>query len=92
MTKNEIETHLAENAGVTKGKAGAVLAALTDLIHVELRSGREFSLPEVGRLHVVKTAARRGQATAAMGGKAWSKPESRAVKLKVAKVLADAVA
>lgn len=92
ITKSDVVSHLAEKAGVTKGKADEVLGALTDLIHVELRSGRDFVLPEIGRLHVVKKAARHGKAPAAFGGEAWSSPEGKSVKIKVAKVLSDAVA
>lgn len=50
MTKNEITAHIASQAGVTKTAAGAMLAALTDLIHVELRGGRDISIPDVGAL------------------------------------------
>lgn len=90
MTKNELVAHLAEKADVTKGKAGAVLQALSDLIQVELRSGRDVVIPDVGRLHVRAVAERRGVSPSTK--QPYTKPAHKAVKLKVSKGLADAVA
>lgn len=90
MTKNELVAHLAEKSDVTKGKAAAVLSALTDLIHVELRAGRDIIIPEVGRLHVKPVAERRGISPATK--QPYVKPAHKAVKLKVVKALADVVA
>jgi nucleoid DNA-binding protein len=90
MTKNDLVTHLATKADVTKGKAGAVLVALSDLIHVELRSGREVVIPDVGRLHVRAVAERRGISPATK--QPYTKPAHKAAKFKPAKALSDVVA
>lgn len=90
MTKNEIAAHVAEQAGVTKSKAGAMLAALTDLIHVELRSGRDIAIPEVGVFKVKAQAERSGISPATK--QPYHSPARKVAKFKPAKALADAVA
>ncbi len=90
MTKNDLVAHLAEKADVTKGKASAMLQALSDLVHVELRSGRDVIIPEVGRLHVKAVAERRGISPATK--QPYTKAAHKTVKLKVSKGLADSVA
>lgn len=90
MTKNDLVAHLATKADVTKAKAGAVLAALSDLIHVELRSGREVVIPDVGRLQVKAVAERHGISPATK--QPYVKPAHKAAKFKAAKALSDVVA
>ncbi|MBP1179993.1 HU family DNA-binding protein [Methylobacterium sp. PvR107] len=90
MTSNGFVARSAEKADVTKGKASAMLSALSDLIHVELRSGRDVVIPDVGRLHVKAVAERRGISPATK--QPYTKLAHKAAKLKPAKPLSDVVA
>ncbi|GAN49688.1 HU family DNA-binding protein [Methylobacterium radiotolerans] len=90
MTKNELVAHLAEKSTLKKSQVGAVVEALSDLIHVELRSGRDVIIPDVGRLSVKAVAERRGKSPAT--GQPYVKPAHKAAKFKPAKALADVVA
>ncbi len=90
MTKNEITAHIASQAGVTKTAAGAMLAALTALIHVELRGGRDISIPDVGAFKVKAQAARSGVSPATK--QPFHSPARKVAKFKASKALADAVA
>lgn len=90
MTKSDLAAHLATKADVTKGKAGAMLEALSDLIHTELKSGRDFIIPDVGRLHVKQVAERSGVSPASK--QPYTKPAHKAAKFKPTKALSDAVA
>ena len=90
MTKSEIAAHLATKADMPKGKAGTILQALSDLIHVELKGGRDFIIPDVGRLHVKQVAERSGISPASK--QPYTKPAHKAAKFKPTKALSDAVA
>lgn len=90
MTKNEIAAHIADQVGVSKLKAGAMLAVLTDLIHVELRGGRDITIPEIGAFKVKAQAARSGISPATK--QPFHSPARKVAKFKASKALADAVA
>lgn len=90
MTKNEMTAHIAAQAGVTKSTVNSVMAALTDLIHVELRGGRDITIPEIGAFKVKAQAARSGISPATK--QPFHSPARKVAKFKASKALADAVA
>ncbi len=96
MTKTELVQAIATAAGVTKSVAENVIAAQGDVIARTLKGGDEVHLPGVGKLRVKMTAgikARTGKNPRTGGPlEIPAQPPRPAVKLKVAKALADAVA
>lgn len=90
MTKNEMTAHIANQAGVTKSAVNSVMAALTDLIQVELRSGRDISIADLGSFKIKKRAARSGISPATK--QPYHSPAKKVAQFRPTKALADAVA
>lgn len=61
MTKAEILSKMAEEAGITKKSAGAALKALVGAIHESLKKkDGKIRIADLGTFRVVKTKARTG--------------------------------
>lgn len=90
MTKVEIGKALSAKVdGMTQKDAGVVLDALAEVNTEALVKGEEIVVPGVGKIVVVKRAAREGRNP--QTGEAIAIPESKAVKLKVGKAIKEAV-
>jgi len=89
MTKATLIAHLADQAGVGKTAAAAVLEALCDVVHTEVSSGKAVTLPGIGKITVRDRPARmvRNPSTGAQ----FEKAADRAVKITPLKALKDAV-
>ncbi|MBN6819538.1 HU family DNA-binding protein [Methylobacterium organophilum] len=87
MTKDEIATHIAENTGIGKASAEKAVNSLLDLIAIELRSGRDFMLRDIGTLKVKPMAARTGRNPHT--GEEIKIPARKSVKLKLSQALAN---
>ena len=86
-TKGDIVDHLAFNLDVTKKKANDFLNELTTLVAKNAK--KDFTVPGLGKFHVVKTKKRNGRNPAT--GKAIVIPAKNKVKFRVGKALQDAV-
>lgn len=90
MTKVEIGKALSAKVdGMTQKDAGVVLDALAEVNTEALVKGEEIVVPGVGKIVVVKRAAREGRNP--QTGEAIAIPESKAVKLKAGKGIKEAV-
>ena len=89
MTKSEIVDHVAAKSDMPKAQVERAVNALVDLIAVELRSGRDFQLRDIGTLRVKKLEARAGRNPAT--GEAIQIPARKTVKLKISQTLSDAL-
>jgi DNA-binding protein HU-beta len=89
MTKDEIASHISTQAGITKTVAEMAVNSLLDLIAVELRSGRDFPMRDVGTLKVRPMAARTGRNPRT--GVQVEIPARKAVKFKVAPALSKQI-
>lgn len=90
MTKSTLIASVADRAGVTKKVAADVLEALGNAARDGLKAKEEITLPGIGKLRLQHKAERRGISPATK--QAYVKAAHNAVKLKVTKELADAVA
>ncbi|MBE9535554.1 MAG: HU family DNA-binding protein [Proteobacteria bacterium] len=89
MTKDELVTKIAEDAGISKKEAGAALKAFTGSVSGALAKGESVSLVGFGTFSVSQRAARTGrnpQTGATIQIKARKVP-----KFKGGKALKDAV-
>jgi len=86
-TKGNIIDHLAFNLDVTKKKANDFMNELTTLVAKNAK--KDFTVPGLGKFHVVKTKKRNGRNPAT--GKAIVIPAKNKVKFRVGKALQDAV-
>jgi DNA-binding protein HU-beta len=57
----EIIGRVAEDTGLSREQAGAVVNAMIDCIQDELRAGHEISFSGFGKFHVAERASRRGR-------------------------------
>lgn len=89
MTKDEISSHVSAQAGVTKTAAEMALNSLLDLIAVELRSGRDFMLRDIGTLKVKHMAARTGRNPRT--GAEIKIPARKSVGLKISQALSNQI-
>ena len=86
-TKGDIVDYLAFNLDVTKKKANDFLNELTTLVAKNAK--KDFTVPGLGKFHVVRTKKRNGRNPAT--GKAIVIPAKSKVKFRVGKALQDAV-
>jgi DNA-binding protein HU-beta len=86
-TKGDIVDHLAFNLDVTKKKASDFLGELTGLVSKNAK--KDFTIPGLGKFHVVKTKKRNGRNPST--GQAIVIPAKTKVKFRVGKALQDAV-
>lgn len=89
MNKKELVDVVAADTGLTKEKVDLVLNALAVRSTQALKSGGETVLPGLGRLTVIKRAARTGRNPRT--GQAVEIAETLAVKFRVASALKSAV-
>jgi len=61
MSKRELIEAIAENAEITRDKAGAAVDAMISHIESTLSRGDEVSIPPLGKFKVTKRAARTGR-------------------------------
>lgn len=89
MTKSELVSAVAEQAGLTKTAAEKAVKAFTGAITNCLKKGDKLSLVGFGTFNTAKRAARKGQNP--QTGKKIDIPASVTPKFKAGKVLKDAV-
>lgn len=89
MTKAELVSAVAEQAGLTKADAEKAIKALTAAITNSLKKGDKLSLVGFGTFSTAKRAARKGQNP--QTGKKIDIPASVSPKFKAGKSLKDAV-
>ena len=87
MTKSQIISGVAEAAEISKKQAVACLEALVCLAYKGAKEG--FMIPGLGKLVLVKRAARVGRNPAT--GESINIPAKRVVKFRVAKAAKDAI-
>ena len=87
MTKAQIITTLAEQAGLTKKVVADLMENLVQLAYKEAKSG--FTVPGLGKLVVAKRKARKGRNPAT--GEAIKIPAKTVCKFRMAKACKDAV-
>jgi DNA-binding protein HU-beta len=61
MNKAELVSKIAEDAGITKGQAGAALESFMESVTKTLKSGGKLILVGFGTFSVSKRAARKGR-------------------------------
>ena len=61
MSKKDLIDAIAEEADITKEKAGVALDAVTNYIEATLKAGDEVSFPPLGKFKVSHRAARDGR-------------------------------
>jgi DNA-binding protein HU-beta len=89
MTKNELQSALAEATQTDKRTAGVFLDTLSDIAYKEIKKNVEFVLPGFGKLLKQKRKARTG-----INPKTQQKikiPAKTVLKYRVAKAAKDAV-
>ena len=89
MTKDELVTKIADEAGITKKEAGEALKAVTGSISGALAKGDSVSLVGFGTFSVSDRAARTGRNP--QTGDTIQIKASKAPKFKAGKTLKDAV-
>ena len=89
MTKDELVTKIADEAGITKKEAGEALKAFTGAISGVLANGDSVSLVGFGTFSVSDRAARTGRNP--QTGDTIQIKASKAPKFKAGKTLKDAV-
>ena len=90
MTKNELLAAIAEETGKTKADVSTILASLGATVAKTLKKGDDITLGGIGKLSAAKREAR--EARNPSTGATIKVPAKTAVKFKVTKDLADAVA
>jgi nucleoid DNA-binding protein len=89
MTKAELVTHIAQQAGISKKAAGAALDSLVSAIHEVLTKGSRIRVADLGSFSVVTRKARQG--VNPRTGKPINIPATNAPKFTAAKALKDSV-
>jgi DNA-binding protein HU-beta len=89
MSKRELIEAIAENAEITKDKAGAAVDAMISHIESTLSRGEEVSIPPLGKFKVAKRAARTGRNPST--GKEIQIAASNVPKFQPSKTLKDKV-
>ncbi len=87
VTKSQIVAKLAESAEISKKQAGVVLETLVSMAYKNAKDG--FMIPGLGKLVLVKRAARMGRNPAT--GETIKIPAKKVVKFRVAKACKEAV-
>lgn len=89
MNKTELVAAIADQAGITKKDADAVVAAFTDTVTKELKKGGKVQLVGFGTFEVSERAARTGRNP--QTGKEMKIAASKAPKFKAGKAFKDAL-
>ena len=89
MNKTELVAAMAEQAGLSKKDAEAVLKAFTDVVADELKKGEKVQLVGFGTFEVSERAAREGRNP--QTGATMKIAASKAPKFKAGKALKDMV-
>jgi DNA-binding protein HU-beta len=89
MTKAELVSRIAEEAGISKKAAGAALASVVSAVHEVLKKAQKIRVTDLGSFSVVKRQARQG--VNPRTGKPIKIPATKAPKFTAAKALKDAV-
>lgn len=90
MSKQELITHIANAAGITKRAAADALEAMTTLVTKELKKGNAVTITGFGTFRVSKRAARSGVNPRNPSQKI-SIPAMKVPSFKAGKTLKDAV-
>jgi DNA-binding protein HU-beta len=88
MTKTQLLALLAEQVGITKKQAGAIMEVLAETAYKEAKKAG-FTIPGIGKLVVVKRKARTGRNPST--GESIKIPAKTVVKFRVAKACKDSV-
>lgn len=89
MTKAELVTNIAQQAGISKKAAGMALDAIVVAIQDVLKKGDRIRIADLGSFSVVQRKARQG--VNPRTGKPIKIPSTKAPKFTAAKALKDAV-
>ncbi len=89
MTKDEIIAKAAANAGISKAKAGLVIASAIDSITAALAKKEKVTFVGFGTFYTIKRAARQGRNPST--GATIQIPAATVPKFKAGKKLKDAV-
>jgi DNA-binding protein HU-beta len=89
MTKADLISRIAEEAGISKKAAAAALDSLVSAVHDVLKKGDKIRLSDLGSFAVVTRQARKG--VNPRTGKPIKIPATKAPKFSAAKALKDAV-
>jgi DNA-binding protein HU-beta len=89
MTKSQIVAHLAQNVGIPKKTAAAVLVELVTVAAKEAKSSGQFVVPGLGKAVKANRKARTGRNP--QTGEAIKIPAKTVVKFRLAKAFKDAV-
>lgn len=94
-TKSEIMTHIANETGLSKKDAGAVMASLTGMIGKSLKKGGVFQVPGLMKIKVItKPATKARKGVNPFTGEEMmfkAKPARKVVKVLALKALKDMV-
>lgn len=89
LTKSQLSTSLAEEAGITKATAKTVIDAMASIACAEVKEKGEFTIPGIGKLVISNRSARMGRNPAT--GEVISIPARKVLKFRVAKACKDSV-
>lgn len=89
MTKAELVTNIAQQAGISKKAAGMALDAIVVAIQDVLKKSERIRIADLGSFSVVQRKARQG--VNPRTGKPIKIPSTKAPKFTAAKALKDAV-
>ena len=89
MTKSQLASQIAENAGITKKAANDILDDLASVAYKEAKRSGQFTVPGLGKLVLVNRKARMGRNPST--GESIRIPAKRVVKFRVAKAAKDAI-
>ena len=84
MNKTQLIESVAAKQEVSKAEATRIIEGVFETIKEGLANG-EVTLPGIGKLVVVETAARSGVSKLRGEEKAWSKPAGKTIKLRLSK-------
>lgn len=90
MKQDELISKVAAEAGISKADAERALKAVGAVVHVELGTGGEVTMPGIGKLGVSIRAARTGRNPRT--GDKMEIPAKKVPHFSAAKALKDAVA
>jgi DNA-binding protein HU-beta len=88
-TKAQLIAYLAEKTSLAKKDVANVLEEMNKLAYVEAKKDKGFTIPGIGKLIVVKRAARTGRNP--QTGEAIKIPSKKALKFRIAKAAKDAI-
>lgn len=89
MSKKDLIDAVAQNAEITREKAGAAVDAVISYIESSLSRGEEVSIPPLGKFKVSKRAARTGRNPST--GEEIKIPASNVAKFQPSKTLRDSM-